>query len=184
LRSFTRTKQPHEANRGHDLAADGGAFFPETPEATEEWRTPCAGGQQATKQDDSIDTDTALARPVGLRVEVEPESELVEGEGCADTIADAHQAAEEDGNRGVLAAKIEKPSVADEEQDQDSPDEVVDVTAADHDPMKGADVSGDEADEYSHAEKGDQESEGGDKKAAARAVWNGGPYEEADVCEM
>jgi hypothetical protein len=67
-----RTKQPHEAKRGHNFTAEGGAFFPETFEATEKRRTPGAGGQQASKQDDGVDADAALARPVGIRVEAEP----------------------------------------------------------------------------------------------------------------
>jgi hypothetical protein len=84
----------------------------------------------------------------------------------------------------VFAAQIEKPSVADEEQNEDSPDKVVDVTSADHDPVEWADVVRDEADEDSHAEKGNEKGEGGDEKAAARAVGNGGADQKADPGEM
>jgi hypothetical protein len=59
----------------------------------------------------------------------------------------------------VFAAQIEKPSIADEEEDEDAPDKVVDVTSADHDPVEWADVVCDEADEDSYAEKGDEKGE-------------------------
>ena len=43
---------------------------------------------------------------------------------------------------------------------------------------------GDEADKDAYAEKSDEKGKGGDEKAAARAVGDGGPYQEADIREM
>jgi len=176
-----RTKQPHEANRGHNFTADGGALFPETFETTKEVRAPRAGSKQAAKQDDCVDADAALARPVGLRVEVEPKRKLVKGEGSADTVADGHQAAEKDGEWRVLAAQVKQPSIADDEEDEDSPDKMMDVASANHDPVEWADVVGDEADEDSHAKKSDQKGERRDEKTPARAVRDGGPNQKADA---
>jgi hypothetical protein len=50
--------------------------------------------------------------------------------------------------------------------------------------VEWADVVGDEADQDAHAEKRNDKTEGRDEKAAARAVWYGGPDEKADFCEM
>ena len=84
----------------------------------------------------------------------------------------------------MLASQIKKPSIADEEQDEDSPDKVMNVTPADHHPVKRADMVRDEADKDSHAEKCDEKCEGGDEESPTRAVGNGGADEKADVCEM
>jgi len=184
LPSSTRTKQPHEAKRALERAFEGRAHFPETFETAEEGRAPCAGSQQTCKQDDSVDAGAALARPIGIRVEVEPEGELVEGESGAGAITDGHQAAEEDGNRRMLAAQIKKPSIADEQEDEDPPDEVMDVTSADHHPVKRADVVRDEADQDAHAEKRDDKGERGDEETPARAVGDGGADEKTDAREM
>jgi hypothetical protein len=184
LLTFTRTKQPHEANRALEGGFDHGAFFPEKFETTEEGRTPRAGSQQASKKDYRVDADAALARPVGLRVQVEPEGEFVQRERRSRPVADGHQTTEEDGYRRVFAPKVEKPSIADKEQDKDSPDEVVDVPSANHDPVKRADVVRDEADQDANTEEGDEKREGGDEKASARSIGDRGAYEKAEVREM
>ena len=81
-------------------------------------------------------------------------------------------------------AEVEQPTVADGQQDQDSPDKVMDVAAAHNDPVKWAVVVDDEADEQAHAEKGDKERHRGDEHAAAGPVWDGGADEKAKAGEL
>ena len=48
-------------------------------------------------------------------------------------------------------AQVEQPAVTDEQKDQDSPDKVMDMAAADNDPLKWTVIVDDEADEQSYA---------------------------------
>src|SRR5271163_4893837 len=53
---------------------------------------PASGGQQGAEEDDGVDAGAAFGRPVNV-FEVQPEGELVEGEGCAYAVEDGHEAA-------------------------------------------------------------------------------------------
>ncbi len=184
---FTRTKQPHTADRRDDsawLRTEQVALAPHAVEAAKEGRAPCAHGKDGSEEDDGIDADAALARPIGVWLEVEPEGELVECERGADAVADGHQPAEKDGERRVGSAEVEQPAVADEQQNQDSPDKVMDVAAAHDDPVERAVVMDDEADEQSRAQEGEEERNRGDEHAAAGTVWDGGANEKAQAREL
>jgi len=142
--------------------------------AAEEGRTPGANAQQAAEEDDSIDAYTTLAGPIGVRFEVEPEGEFVEGEGSSDTVADGHQATEKDGERRMGAAQVQEPAIPDEEQNENTPDQVMNVVAADGDPFEWAHVGPDCHHEYANADKGDDKGNRGNKHALARPVGDGG----------
>jgi len=57
----------------------------------------------------------------------------------------------------VRAAEIEQPPVAYEEQNQDSPDQVMDMPAAHHDPVEWTLAVFDERDEQANSEECDKE---------------------------
>jgi len=84
----------------------------------------------------------------------------------------------------VRASEIEKPSVADEEQDQDAPDQVMDVPSADHHPFEGAVLVDNEADQQPRADKCNEERDRGQKHATPGPVGNGGSDEEAEPREL
>ncbi len=157
------------------------------PEALQGGKEGCSPGtdhKQGAEEDDGVDAEASGAVPVGVWVEIEPDGELVESEGGADSIADGHDAAEEDGGGGVGASEVEEPAIADDEEDENSPDEVVDVLAPDHDPSEGTFSSDDEADEQPDTEEGDKEGDGGEEDAAAGAVWNGSANQVAEAREL
>lgn len=135
----------------------------------EERLTPCAGSEECTEEDAGIDGRTAFAGPIDV-AQVEPEGELVEGKGGADAVHQREQTAEEDVLGSVAAADLAEPGVADGEKDKDAPDEVVDVSAAHHDPAEGSPMMGDGHDEKPNAAEGNEEGPGSEQHAAARAV--------------
>jgi len=55
------------------------ALAPQKVQAAEERRSPRANGQQAAEKDDGVDVESSGIRPVGIRLEVEPEREFVQG---------------------------------------------------------------------------------------------------------
>ena len=160
------------------------AFCPHALKAAKKRRTPSTHGENSSKKDDGVDADAALAGPVGIGLEVKPEGKLVQGKRRADAVAYGHESAEEDGQGRMRTAEVEQPAVADEQQNQNSPDKVMDVAAVHDDPVEWAVVVDDEADEQTHAEEGDKKRHRGDEHAAAGPVWDGGADEKAQASEL
>ena len=136
----------------------------------EDRRSPGTDGEESAKEDDGVDAFAALARPVGCGVEVQPEGELVEGEGGADSVGEGEEPAEKDLHGSVAGADVGELRIAADEEQEDSPDEVVDVAATHLDVTEGANVMGDGGDQKTHGEKGDEEADGGEEEAALGAV--------------
>jgi hypothetical protein len=139
-------------------------------DAAEERCAPGSHGEECTEEDDGVDALATLTRPVGSSVEVEPESELVEGESCADAVAKGKETANENRDWSVASAGFGEGEIAGDEKEEDSPDEVVDVMASHLDVTEGADVMRDGSDEETDGKKGDEEADGGEKETAVRAV--------------
>ena len=182
------TKQPHKADRvgkaSAELLADEGAFDPHVMETAEEGRAPCGDAQQTAEEDDGVDAFATGAGPVGTGFKVKPEGEFVECEGRADAVADGHEPAEENRQFGVLLSQVEQPSVADEEQDDDAPNKVMDVVAAHGNPLEGTCLVDDGADEKANSREGEKECDGGEKCASAGSVGDGGADEEPNTGEL
>jgi hypothetical protein len=139
-------------------------------DAAEERCAPSSHGEECTEEDDGVDALATLTRPVGSSVEVEPESELVEGESCADAVAKGKETANEDRDGSAASAGFGESEISSDEKEKDSPDEVMDVMAPHLDVTEGADVMGDGSDEETDGKKGDEEADGGEKETAVRAV--------------
>src|SRR6516225_8455861 len=96
--NFTRTKPPRAPNRRAKTdpqpLADGRALVPYAAQAAEKGRAPRALGQHAAEQNHRIDTDAAFARPIGFRLQIEPQRKLVERQCRACTVAYSHKPAE------------------------------------------------------------------------------------------
>jgi len=152
--------------------------------SAEKWCAPCAHGQDAAKQNNGVDADASVARPVGIRFQIQPEGKLVEGQSRANPVADGHQTAEEYGQRRVRAAQIQEPSISHEKKNKDAPHKVVDVKAADHHPPKWAVVMNHQADNEPHSRKGDQERDGSDEHAAAGPVRDGRTHQESEAGQL
>ncbi len=114
----TRTKQPHTPDRREDDTRPGAqemAFCPHALKAAKKRRTPSAHGENSSEKNDGVDADAALAGPVGIRFEVEPEGKLVQRKRRADAITYGHEPAEEDGKRRMRPAEVEQPPVTNEQ---------------------------------------------------------------------
>jgi hypothetical protein len=135
-----------------------------------QWRTPGGDGEERSEEDDYVDALAALFRPVGHGVEIEPQREFVECECCADAVADGEKTAEEDRPRRGFGADFGEGGVSGKEQQQDAPDQMVDVTATHFNVAEGADVVSDGGDQQTHSKEGDEEADGGEKKPAMGAI--------------
>ena len=151
--------------------------------AIEQRGAPRAYREQGAEEDDGVDAFAALARPIHV-LQIQPESEFVERECGAHSVGNGEQAADKDVLRSGAAAHFRKPCVTDGEQNQNSPDEVMNVLTANHDPSEGTDVMGDAGDEQADAEEGDKEANCGQEEAAARAVGDAGVENAAEVCAV
>ena len=70
-------------------------LVPQQLYAAEEWCAPHADRQNGAKKNDRIDAFAARARPIGVRIEVEPERKLIKRERRARPVTHRHKPAEE-----------------------------------------------------------------------------------------
>ena len=113
------------------LAGEG---FPEVA-------TPDGKEQRGGEEKDGVKAGAALAGPIKLVLEIEPESEFIESERGADAVEQGHQAAGEERSSARAGADFHEPGETDAQKDEDSPDEMVDMGATNDDVMKGADIA-------------------------------------------
>jgi len=81
----------------------------------------------------------------------------------------------------VRSTEIEQPSIAHQEQDEYAPDEVMNVAAAHHDPLKRPMLVHDQADQKPHTDERNQERNRCNKHASAGAIGNCGADEKAQA---
>jgi len=84
----------------------------------------------------------------------------------------------------MLLSEVEQPAVADQEQDDDAPDQVMDVVAAHGNPLEGAGLVDDGADQEANAREGEKKCDGGQKGAPTGPVGDGGADEESNTSEL
>ena len=125
--------------------------------------------EQGTEEEDSVDALASLEGPGGFP-DMEPHGELVEGEGCTHAVENGDEATGKEGDGRGVGANLGDEGVAADEQQQDAPDEMVDVVTAENDPSEGAEVEGDADHKQAHADESEEEAEGGEEEAAAGAV--------------
>ena len=95
--------------------------------------------QEGSEQNDGVQAGAALARPVNI-FKIQPQRELVEGQGCAGAVEKGQQAARYERGFFSTYANILQPCKTDDQQNQNSPNQVMNVAATDVDIVKGADV--------------------------------------------
>ena len=132
---------------------------------------PGACAQKSTEEDDGIDAGASLGSPVDI-FQVEPEGEFIEGEGGADSIEDRHKAAEKNGRVVAARADLGEPSIADEKENEDAEDEVVDVAPSVVDEVEGRDVMEDGVNDGANRGESEEEADGGNKEALAGTLGN------------
>ncbi len=132
--------------------------------------SPGAGGQERSEEDDGVDTRASLGGPIHV-AEIQPESKFVEGEGCAHAVEDGHEAAEKDGRIFLAGADVGEPTVANEEENDNSENQMVNMAATWlDDEMERRDVMKDGVDDGANTREGEEETDRGDEQATARPV--------------
>ena len=84
----------------------------------------------------------------------------------------------------MRAAQVEKPSVADQQENENSPNQVVNVAAVDHHVLKGTHVPLNQVHEDADAGKRDEERNRGNEHAAPRPVGYGGTNDESQPRQL
>src|SRR5712692_6909917 len=121
------------------LAAAGAEEF--SGEGLEEIAPPDANDQSGAEEEHSVQAGAAFAGPIGTVFEIEPQRELVEGESSTDTVEQGHQAAGEN-RRGLGSrAHFDKPAEPHDQQQENPPDQMMDVGAANVNVVKRANVA-------------------------------------------
>lgn len=115
--------------------------------------------ERGAEEKDGVKAGAAFAGPIELVLQIEPESEFVESERGADAVEQRHHAAGEKRGAASAGADFHEPGEADTQKDDNAPDEMVDVGAANDDVMKRADIAG-------SGQRGDaRESDSGEETA-------------------
>src|SRR5438477_519418 len=119
--------------------------------AKSEGPSPDPDREEPGEDDHRVDALSALPVPVDV-LHVEPQGKLIESEGGADAKGDRGQARDP----GRSDADLEQPDVADNQQQEDSPHQVVDVQAAAGDVVKRPDAGADQMRDASHDRESDE----------------------------
>jgi len=150
---------------------------------TEYGSAPRSNRQQAPEQHDGVDAFPALRRPIDIG-KIKPKSKLVQRQRGAHTIKDRKQPAPKDGRRGGEGSGLIQVSVADAQQDQDAPNQVVDVAATHGDVLEWPDMVLDENNQQADSQESDKEADRRQQIPAVRAVWNRLVEDEPQVGQM
>src|SRR5437879_6275823 len=124
---------------------------------------PDADRKKRGEDEDHVHADSAGMFPVDVP-QVQPERELIQGQGGADAEGESG-----DARHPVRAhSLLDQPDIADQQQDEDAPHQVMDVeAAAGGDVLKRADAGPDQVGDEADEPKRDQKTEGGEEEALA-----------------
>jgi len=133
---------------------------------------PDAKEEGEAKEQNDFEAGAAFAIPVGIGIKIEPEGEFIERKRGADAVEQRHQAAGQQGGVTIAGADFHEPAESHHEQDQDAPDEMMDVRAANDDVVKGAEIAASGEGSEARESHGEEKSHRGEEKAAAGTVAN------------
>src|SRR5215472_12211751 len=140
-----------------------------TGERVYEWPAPEADGQRGAEEKHGTHAGDTFRGPVNVG-EIEPESELVEGECRADGVEKCSHASCPEGTPVHAGADLREPKIADDQQQQNAEDQVMDVaSAAGFDVVKWAPPGADGVRNNANDGEGQEESCGRDEVALAPA---------------
>jgi hypothetical protein len=84
----------------------------------------------------------------------------------------------------MRAAQVKQPAIADEEQNKDSPDQVMNVPATHHDPVEWSLAVYDEGNEQTDAQEGHEKCNRSEKNAASWTVRDRCADQVSEPCEL
>jgi len=143
-------------------------------------RTDC---QQASEKEYGVDTFPPLTRPVDVS-KIEPQREFIERECGPDAVQDGHEPAGEHRAGGSSGVNLEDVAVPHAEQNQNAPDQVMDVAATHGDILEWPDVVLDRSNQEADGEESDEEADRGQEHSSARPVLDVLVEDEAELGEM
>jgi len=111
-------------------------------EGLEEGASPDADYEGSAEKEHGVQAGAAFASPIHIFVEIQPERELVQRQGGADTIEQGHQTAGQERRRRGSRAHLDQPSKSHGKQKENPPDQVMDMRPANVNVVKRAEVAG------------------------------------------
>src|ERR1700686_3257953 len=135
----------------------GGGFAPPDQmqcDLAQERAAPDADREHRGEEHDRVDALPSRPRPVHV-LEVEPQGELIEGQGRADSVADGREA----GKQVRACAGFDQPDVSDDQEQEDAPHEGVDMKTAARDVVKRTDPGLDQVRDDAHDPEREKEGE-------------------------
>src|ERR1700674_501339 len=141
--------------RGGFVTSLAGGFAPPQEvkrDLAQERAAPDADREPRGEDHDRVDPLAARAGPVHV-LKVEPQGELVEGQGCTDAVAGGR----ETGQQVRAGAGFDQPDVPDDQEQKDAPHKVMDVKAAAGDVVKRADSRLDQVRDDAHDREREEE---------------------------
>ena len=138
----------------------------------EESASPDRDEQCDAKEQHCVEADAAPASPVRTVFKVEPERELIERERCADAIEQRHQPTRKERRRFRPRAYFDQETKSDNQEDENSPHQVMDMRAADVNVVKWTEVARGGVSHQARQRKGKKESHRGEEQPALGAMTN------------
>ena len=125
--------------------------------------------QRGGEQCESLEALAALALPIHI-ARVEPQCELIQGERRTDAIGHRHRTASPRSGATRARADLQQPSVSCYEQQQDAPDEVMNVAATHLNIVERADLVMNEERQRPNHRYGNEETKGSPEEPLARRL--------------
>jgi len=125
--------------------------------------------QQRSEQQDGIDALSALTFPVHI-LKIQPKREFIQSQGGAYTIQKGHGASGPSRARALIGSNLKQPTVTHNEKEQNSPNQMVNMLAADLEVVKGPPARANAMCEQSNDRKCQEERDSGHQLAFAMAI--------------
>jgi hypothetical protein len=125
-----------------------------------------AEDKESTEEQHGVDAGPALMRPVHV-LQIQPEREFVQRQGCAYAVQQRHHSFRQAGLGMQVGAKLEQPTIAHDQQEHDTQNQVMNVATAYFDVVKRADPGSNGVRKQSHDRERDIERHGSEEPALA-----------------
>src|ERR1700688_4169931 len=133
--------------------------------------TPRAHREQCSEQNDGVNASAAFARPVYV-AQVQPQCEFIERKRRACTVQNRHHPAEKD--RRVISARAHfgEPAIADRKQNHNADNQMINMTSANLDKVKGRNLMLNAIDHAAHSGEREKKTQRRHEQPSPRAVGN------------
>src|SRR5579883_2000445 len=141
------------------------------PKSGAQERSAEAGDRQSCcEQSERFEAFASLPLPVNVP-QIQPQGELIQRKRRAYSIRHRHRPPGPCSRATRARSRFQQPAVTGEEQEQNPPNQMMDMPAAHLDVMERANVVVDQKGQRAHYRDGNEEAEGGPEEPFARRLW-------------